>query len=364
MSTSAGPVYTIFRELRLTHLQFRFLRRLDSVELYEWKERDSQGRLYTARRSSDQSHDRVPVASTGTAPTSPPGKAPSDGQPLWDFLRDKWPYSYSDAAIKDIFEGALTLSRFGPEVQAFRRMCSLETTLQRMGFGRADIGHVRLTFEIAFNTMLALELHRSGHSGLPRSLAHMARSMARVYDVLRTNKVIRRWMDPHPEFYHDLLKLTDQTFSKDVSEIAVLFAKRTSTDENISLESAKKLYLCHIAAQMHSSFVDTAIDAVMQQLWQYASEVRVRTSTRTQWEELRTRCRARAMIRLDRDMLQTVDGFCLPKYQDGMSNTAENLVATAANYAALMYERWFVLQAALGAHRRKIWEDDWPGSVH
>ncbi|SJX64961.1 uncharacterized protein SRS1_15787 [Sporisorium reilianum f. sp. reilianum] len=286
---------------------------------------------------ADQSQDGAPVTSPSKASTLPSGNKASDGQPMWDFIRDAWPYAYGDRSLNDMFARALTLQL----IDGKGAYCSLETTLGRMGFALADIAHVRHTFEIAFFTMLALELLRSGFTCLSRCRKYTTASQMRIYDVLKANAVIRKWMDPHPGFYDGLLKVTARR-AWNTRGIDERFAERTTADGDITEDLARDLYLRHVAANRHSCFVDIAINAVMQQLWnKLQNKKQALAYTWWQWDELREYCGKELMLWPGKD--EAGDRYWLPKYEEGMSGTAEELVAIGKDYASVVHERWFEL---------------------
>ncbi|CBQ69322.1 hypothetical protein sr15787 [Sporisorium reilianum SRZ2] len=317
---------------------------LDSFAEYD-SGKASQAPQDSAPGSSSQSQDGAPVTSPSKASTLPSGNKASDGQPMWDFICDAWPYAYGDRSLNDMFARALTLQL----IDGKGAYCSLETTLGRMGFALADIAHVRHTFEIAFFTMLALELLRSGFTCLSRCRKYTTASQMRIYDVLKANAVIRKWMDPHPGFYDGLLKVTARR-AWNTRGIDERFAERTTADGDITEDLARDLYLRHVAANRHSCFVDIAINAVMQQLWNKTNSTWLQNKKQAlaytwwQWDELREHCGKELMLWPGKD--EAGDRYWLPKYEEGMSGTAEELVAMGKDYASVVHERWFELKCS------------------
>lgn len=325
---------------------------LDKVDLYDEEQavatpapaRDAQD----ANAHDDPQADRSAMTRTLTLFRD---HAPSDGQPLWQFLQDMWPYGYPDRTISDIFARALTLNTDPKKNNA--GYCTVESTIRRLGFARADVVHVRLTFEVAFKTMLALELHSSGHTCLPRNRRHLVfRSQAQIWDVLKSNLVIRAWMEPPASFYDDLHEVTAHGVAEGITEVADRCAERSaSSGPRLTGGAATIVYLRRVAAQKHSDFVDLGIDAVMQQLWQAAGATWLQSSkqkhatTKSQWEELRTRCFKDTIILSDDDP-QEDEGLWLPSYKDGMSGSAQDLIEIAKDYTAILHERRIELQDA------------------
>lgn len=251
-----------------------------------------------------------------------------------------WPYGYGNRAINDMFERALTLQRsVGKGLY-----CSLETTLPRMRFAWADNEHVSHIFEIVFHTMLALELLRSDFTNLSRSRKYTIASQMRIYDVLKSNAVIRRWMEPHPGFFDDLVESKAIRATKVARLAGQHFAQHMFADPTISWDSAEQLFLRQMAVKRHSSFVDIAIDAVMQQLWNKANSTwlqnkkQANADAASQCDKTREHCSRHLLFWTGEHRID--NKLWLPKYEDGMSGTAEGLVAIGKDYASVVHERW------------------------
>lgn len=288
---------------------------------------------------------------------------PTDGQPIWSFIRENWPYGYPDRAINDIFQRALTLNVQTDTRNAGKKKvnyCSIEATLRRLGFRLKDLVHVRLTFEVAFLVMLAVELRRSGFGTISRNHKHASVSQARIHDVLKTNPVIRAWMHPAANFFNDIYEVTSHGFAYGFSDVAVEFAKQLFPDaQDIPTERAKILYLRQIAKEKHTAFVEIAIDAVMQQFWQRAGSTwlsrpkQLFATTKSQWEDLRTRCAKKHLLLIDDNDAQHEERFWLPRFEVGMASAPERLVDVGKEYGASLNECRMQLQEAAEAEKAR-----------
>jgi hypothetical protein len=302
--------------------------------------------------NSSVSSDAAASASGLLDPSGPFG----DGEPLWRFLQERWPYGYPDRAIDDIFQRALTLNRTSAKTGNY---CPVETTIRRAGFAKADLTHVMFTFELGFKTMLALELHRYGHRCLlSRNRKSTVRSQQRIYDVLKSNPVIRKWLKPTVEHYDALRDAIASAADNGLTEVAIRFVQLNFPgDDGISPGSATALYLRRVARDVHHHYVDLAVDSIMQQFWQaatstwLASNKQAHATTRSQWEDLRSRCyRDRALLS-DAGEPLTEDGIWLPRYADGMAGDESTLLQAGITYGCEVHERRAELQAAKEAEQ-------------
>jgi hypothetical protein len=95
----------------------------------------------------------------------------------------------------------------------------------------------------------------------------------------------------------------------------------------------------------------------MQQFWQaatstwLASNKQAHATTRSQWEDLRSRCyRDRALLS-DAGEPLTEDGIWLPRYADGMAGDESTLLQAGITYGCEVHERRAELQAAKEAEQ-------------
>jgi hypothetical protein len=287
-----------------------------------------------------------------------PSESFGGGEPLWRFLQERWPYGYPDRALDDIFQRALTLNRTSAKTKG--NYCPIETTIRRAGFAKADLTHVMLTFELAFKTLLALELHRSGHRCLSRNRKSTIHSQGRIHDVLKCNPVIKKWLDPTVEYYDALRDATANTADNGLTEVAIRYVQLNfAADGEVSPDSAKVLYLRKVARNFHHHYVNLAVDSIMQQFWQaatstwLASNKQANATTRSQWEDLRNRCYRDTALLDDPDEPQTDDGIWLPLYADGMARDEASLLQTSISYGCELHERRAELQAASEAEEAR-----------
>ncbi|GAC95965.1 centrin-binding protein Sfi1, putative [Pseudozyma hubeiensis SY62] len=289
---------------------------------------------------------------------------PTDGQPLWSFICENWPYGSPDRAINDIFQRALTLKVQKDTSKAGKKdevnYCLIETTLRRLGFRLKDLVHVMLTFKVAFLVMLAVNLRRSGFGTISRNYKHTSVSSARIHGVLKTNPVIRAWMEPSAGLYNDLYEATSHAFAEGITDVAVEFAKqRFPGATNLPPGSAKLFYLRQLAKERHTAFVEIAIDAVMQQFWEKAFSTWLSSSkqslatTKSQWEDLRTRCVKQHLPLIEDDDAQHEEGFWLPRFEVGMASAPESLIDAGQDYGADLNECRMQLQEAAHAEKAR-----------
>lgn len=129
-----------------------------------------------------------------------------------------------------------------------------------------------LTFELGFKTMLALELHRSRRRCLSRNRKSTVGSQQRIYDVLKSNPVIKKWLEPMVEYYNALQDATAKAADNGLTQVAVRYVQLNfPADGEVLPDSATVLYLCKVAKNIHQYYVGLAVDSIMQQFWQAAT---------------------------------------------------------------------------------------------
>jgi hypothetical protein len=184
------------------------------------------------------------------------------------------------------------------------------------------------------------------------------RSQQRIYDVLKSNPVIRKWLKPTVEHYDALRDAIASAADNGLTEVAIRFVQLNFPgDDGISPGSATALYLRRVARDVHHHYVDLAVDSIMQQFWQaatstwLASNKQAHATTRSQWEDLRSRCyRDRALLS-DAGEPLTEDGIWLPRYADGMAGDESTLLQAGITYGCEVHERRAELQAAKEAEQ-------------
>lgn len=172
-----------------------------------------------------------------------------EGEPIWEFLRDKWPYGIIDRAKNDIFNCGLTLD---PKKANGKGYCCAEETIHRLGFSKADQAHVSATFHLAYQAFCALELIRNGEGCLSRTFAHTNwKHLDLALTVLQQNALIKQWLDPPRHYIHSLYDIVrkrpqegDGAGTSDLSGLLSRWQQVSKGSEMTDGEREAKVRLC------------------------------------------------------------------------------------------------------------------------
>lgn len=126
------------------------------------------------------------------------------GEPIWEFLHNKWPYGTIDFAKNNIFFRGLMM----PTAQGKKGYCTPQETIRRLSFAKDDEAHVERTFETAYHAFVALKLVSNREGCMSKDFKHISwRHLDLTLNIIQQNPVIKHWFNPPQQYIHSLYQI-------------------------------------------------------------------------------------------------------------------------------------------------------------